>query len=215
MGSESGSARFDTDAALSTAPSVGLAEASPMSRFSRLVGVEGENGFGSIANAGPALPTGRACGDRSRAHTGDGTVRRRVRHPRHSSLQGAQRRGSRCVLAGMSGLPRPVSREVAERIAGRLDVIGHPIRVMIVETLDRRGELSVGELAAAVEVSAHDASAHLAVLRGAGIVSRHPRGSVIGYRLEDRSVFVVYQAVAERIRCQIEHARSEFRSYGS
>ncbi|MHB1809145.1 MAG: ArsR family transcriptional regulator [Solirubrobacteraceae bacterium] len=50
--------------------------------------------------------------------------------------------------------------------------------MMLVDTLDRRGELSVSELADAVGVSEHlrRASQHLSVLRGAGVVNRHRHG---------------------------------------
>ncbi|MHB1571014.1 MAG: ArsR/SmtB family transcription factor [Solirubrobacteraceae bacterium] len=81
-------------------------------------------------------------------------------------------------------------------MAQRLDAISHEARVMLVDTLDRRGELSVSELAETVGIRVYDASPHLSVLRGAGVVSRHRHGQHVGYRLDDPTVLAIYEQVA-------------------
>lgn len=91
-----------------------------------------------------------------------------------------------------------------------MEVIAHPARIRLVDVLDRGGEVSVGELADAVDVSIHDASQHLALLRRAGVVAVRRQGRRRCYRLADPSVFVVYEQVADRLREQISQARSQF-----
>ncbi|MBA3261723.1 MAG: helix-turn-helix transcriptional regulator [Thermoleophilaceae bacterium] len=77
-------------------------------------------------------------------------------------------------------LPRPVSARAAEAVADRLRVLGQPIRVRLIDLLEREGELSVGAVAETLGESLHNVSQHLAVLRSAGIVQRRRRGREVG-----------------------------------
>lgn len=106
-------------------------------------------------------------------------------------------------------LSRPLSMGVAERIGRRLDVLAHPARIRILDILELRGELSVSDVAAVVEVSVYDASQHLATLRGAGIVRQRRMGRLRCYRLVDPTVLPIYGQVADRLREQIGEARRE------
>jgi DNA-binding transcriptional ArsR family regulator len=92
-------------------------------------------------------------------------------------------------------LPRPIPEGLLEPLAGRLRVLGEPLRIRLVELLDREGELSVGELAGELQVSSHNASQQLAVLRRAGVVSRRQRGREGIYRLVDGRAVAVYELV--------------------
>lgn len=106
-------------------------------------------------------------------------------------------------------LSRPVSEGVAERIGRRLDVLAHPTRIRIVDALELHGEVSVSELAEAVGVSVYDASKHLAMLRGAGVVRHRRTGRLRCYRLADPTVLPIYHQVAGRLREQVGDARRE------
>ena len=98
-------------------------------------------------------------------------------------------------------LSRPVSASSAELLARHLKVIGQPVRVRLIETLDRAGEASVGDLAEAVGVSVYDASQHLKVLRSAGVVTRRQEGRRGLYRLVQGGKAVdVYELVAADLR---------------
>lgn len=107
-------------------------------------------------------------------------------------------------------LSRPFSVASAELIGRHLKVIGQPVRVRLIETLDRGGEASVSELADAVGVSLFDASQHLAVLRGAGIVVRRKAGRQQLYKLvEPSGLLAIYEQVAAELQAR---ARSSART---
>jgi DNA-binding transcriptional ArsR family regulator len=103
-----------------------------------------------------------------------------------------------------------VTEAVAERIARRLDVLGQEVRIRLIYALHHRGELSVGELAGLVGVSVYDASQHLSVLRGEGIVRRIRDRQFVRYRLDDPTAVAIYEQVRTRIREQIDQAHREF-----
>jgi len=75
-------------------------------------------------------------------------------------------------------------------------VLTEPKRLVILEAL-RRGESSVGELAAALGCSLPNVSQHLGVLRHAGLVSAHRVGTTVNYRLSEPRI---------ALACDIVHA---------
>lgn len=104
-------------------------------------------------------------------------------------------------------LSRPVSASSAELIGRHLKVIGQPVRVRLVETLDGLGEASVGELAVAIDVTVYDASQHLAILRSAGVVRRRKVGRQQLYQLvEATTVLSIYGQVERDLRAQARQA---------
>lgn len=106
-------------------------------------------------------------------------------------------------------LSRPISQPVAERIARRLDILAHPGRIRIVDTLDLHEELSVHALADAVGISIFDASQHLSLLRTAGVVHSRRKGRLRCYRVVDPTILGICEQVADRVREQIDDARQE------
>lgn len=102
-------------------------------------------------------------------------------------------------------LPRPLGRREAEAIAERLRVLGQPLRVRIVDLLEREGEMSsVGALAEALGESLHNVSQHLALLRSAAIVSRRHRGREVWYRLSSPAALCIYERVVVALREEAE-----------
>lgn len=98
-------------------------------------------------------------------------------------------------------LSRPYAAATAEQIAHHLRVIGSPVRVLIVEALDRHGELPVAELAALVGVTGDDASQHLRVLRREGVVRRRRDGKRQLYSLADGlALLEIYALVARNLQ---------------
>jgi DNA-binding transcriptional ArsR family regulator len=77
---------------------------------------------------------------------------------------------------------QPFSRLAAEAISERLRVLGQPLRVRLIDLLDREGEMAVGALAERLGESVHNVSQHLAILRSATVVSRRHRGREVWYR---------------------------------
>lgn len=107
-------------------------------------------------------------------------------------------------------LSRPVSVAAAELLGRHLKVLGQPVRVRLIETLERKGEASVSELAEAVGVSVYDASQHLSILRAAGVVRRRKAGRHGMYELvEPRAVLAIYEQVAVDLRVRAEAVARE------
>ena len=78
--------------------------------------------------------------------------------------------------------------ETAERIAERFRALADPTRLRILDLLQRQGETSVGEIAAALGCSQQNVSKHLAVLRGERLVSRRKLGTSSLYRVAEPRV---------------------------
>lgn len=81
-------------------------------------------------------------------------------------------------------------------------VLTDPKRLMLIDSL-RAGERSVGELAEAIGVSLPNASQHLAVLRGAGLVDARRIGTTVRYRLAEPRIVeacdVIHEIVGRRL----------------
>lgn len=80
--------------------------------------------------------------------------------------------------------------------ADYLKALAHPVRIRILEIL-RQGESSVGDVQAQVQSGVANLSQHLAVLRGAGIVSTHKSGLSVLYSVRDAEVFTILDALRE------------------
>lgn len=66
-------------------------------------------------------------------------------------------------------------------------VLTDPKRLMLLDAL-RAGERSVGDLAEMIDVALPNASQHLAVLRGAGLVDGRRSGTSVLYRLAEPAI---------------------------
>lgn len=100
-------------------------------------------------------------------------------------------------------LPRPIPKDLAEMIAQRLRVIGDPNRIRILDLL-RDGELSVAQLTTQLGTSQQNASKHLGVLLGAGIVARRKEGTSSFYRVADESVYALCEQVCGGLQTQLD-----------
>lgn len=78
-------------------------------------------------------------------------------------------------------------------------VLGDPTRIRILELLDERPELTVGELVAGVGQAQPRVSTHLACLRHCGFVSAERRGKEVFYRLAIAGVAGLLERSAEVI----------------
>ena len=80
---------------------------------------------------------------------------------------------------------QPISDPLAESIAGRIRVLGQPLRIRLIDQL-RDGAAAVHELCDAVGGVQQNVSQHLAILHQAGIVDRRKVGTRVVYELSDR-----------------------------
>ena len=84
------------------------------------------------------------------------------------------------VAAARAGV---VSVGDAARLAGLLGMLADPVRSRILFALSAAGELCVGDLALALEVTEDQVSYALKMLRLAGLVSFRKDGRMVFYRL--------------------------------
>ncbi len=73
----------------------------------------------------------------------------------------------------------------AGRLAGLLGILADPVRSRILFALSTAGELCVGDLALALDVTEDQVSYGLKMLRLAGLVSFRKDGRIVYYRLSD------------------------------
>ncbi|MBI5416313.1 MAG: winged helix-turn-helix transcriptional regulator, partial [Candidatus Omnitrophica bacterium] len=69
-----------------------------------------------------------------------------------------------------------------------LKVLGHPIRLKLIEEL-KRGEKSVGDLVATFKIGQSSISRHLLALRNAGILSSRQEKTTVYYNIADHDIF--------------------------
>ncbi len=80
----------------------------------------------------------------------------------------------------------------AELIAERLQVVGQPLRVKLVDRLAARAS-TVQELVATLQTTQQNVSQHLGILHRAGVVSRHKEGTHVRYELVDPHVLLMLE----------------------
>lgn len=90
---------------------------------------------------------------------------------------------------GPGGEPLPIYSAKADLFR----VLGHPVRVRILELL-RDGERSVGSLQGALGLDSSGTSQHLALLRTHGLVAGRRDGTTIYYRVTATAVFELLEA---------------------
>ncbi|WP_030160866.1 helix-turn-helix domain-containing protein [Streptomyces sp. NRRL S-244] len=78
--------------------------------------------------------------------------------------------------------PGPAGPVSLETVSLRLEALAHPVRLRLLRTL-ARGPHTNGELAHAWELSPPEVSRHLAVLRGAGLLTARRHGRYVRYTL--------------------------------
>jgi DNA-binding transcriptional ArsR family regulator len=78
-----------------------------------------------------------------------------------------------------------LSADDAGRLAGLLGMLADPVRSRILFGLSAVGELCVGDLALALDVTEDQVSYALKMLRLAGLVSFRKNGRMVFYRLSD------------------------------
>ncbi|MDP2710583.1 MAG: metalloregulator ArsR/SmtB family transcription factor [Solirubrobacteraceae bacterium] len=96
-----------------------------------------------------------------------------------------------------AGAPHVRSDPVYVVKARLFRVLGHPVRIRILELLSE-GERTVGDLQAELQVDSSGTSQHLATLRQQGVVESRRAGTSVYYRVRDPRVSQLL-AVAKQI----------------
>ena len=103
-----------------------------------------------------------------------------------------------------------MSWEALELVAGRFRALGEPIRLRILQNLER-DEMSVTALAAQVGSTQPNISKHLKVLQDAGLIKRRQVGTSARYSIADEMVFELCEMVCSRLRDRLETQASALR----
>ena len=106
------------------------------------------------------------------------------------------------------------ARPVHEAKASLFRVLGHPVRVRILELL-RDGERSVGALQADLGLDSGGTSQHLAALRRIGLVESRREGTSVIYRVGDERVFDLLEAGRAIIERQLVEQQALLRDLGT
>lgn len=100
-------------------------------------------------------------------------------------------------------LARPLADPLGELVAARLRVLGQPVRVRLIDQLERSGEIHVQALADELATTQQNTSKHLVALWRTGVVSRRQDGRLTLYALADPEAFAVIERVATGIAAQL------------
>jgi DNA-binding transcriptional ArsR family regulator len=98
-------------------------------------------------------------------------------------------------------------RPVHEVKASLFRVLGHPVRVRILELL-RDGERSVGALQQELGLDSSGTSQHLSALRRIGLVASRRDGTSVFYRVDDPRVFDLLEAGRDIITRRLTEQQS-------
>ncbi len=96
-----------------------------------------------------------------------------------------------------------LSEEALEMIANRFRLLSDPMRLKILHTLGDE-EMNVTDLVNTTGAGQANVSKHLGTLLNAGIVSRRKEGLNSIYRVSDKTIFELCEAVCSRLKKQLE-----------
>jgi ArsR family transcriptional regulator len=93
-----------------------------------------------------------------------------------------------------------LSVEAVQQAATMLKCIGHPIRLQIIELLDREGESNVTTIHESLGIEQAVASQHLNLMRDKGVLAGRRDGVNVYYRIVDARVTQVIECIHDH--CQ-------------
>lgn len=93
---------------------------------------------------------------------------------------------------------KAIPGEVLEHVAAALRVLAHPHRLRIVELLMDQ-DLTVGELAEALDIAPSACSGHLNLMRAHGLLAGRRDGKTVYYRVDDPSAANVIQCIRKNL----------------
>jgi DNA-binding transcriptional ArsR family regulator len=91
----------------------------------------------------------------------------------------------------------PLETEGVENTARVLKCLGHPLRLRILDLLERKGEATVTEVHEGLGIEQAVASQHLTTMRDKGILESRKEGVHVIYRIGDSRALKVLACVRE------------------
>ncbi len=92
---------------------------------------------------------------------------------------------------------RLLEHEDVENTARVLKCLGHPLRLRILDVLEKKAEATVTEVHEALEIEQAVASQHLTTMRDKGILESRKEGVHVIYRIGDDRAVKVLSCVRE------------------
>ena len=109
----------------------------------------------------------------------------------------------------------PSSRDPIYVVKGEFfRVLGHPVRVRILELL-REGERGVGELQADLGLDSSGTSQHLGALRRQGLLESRREGTSVFYRVKDPRTFQLLEVARQIITSNLSEAQALLKDFAS
>ena len=93
-----------------------------------------------------------------------------------------------------------MEQEAAEHVAEVLKAVAHPVRLKVVELLEK-GEMCVGDIVEALGEKQAITSQHLNMMKDKGVLAARREGSRVYYRIENKNVIRL-------LYCVYDHCRS-------
>lgn len=93
-----------------------------------------------------------------------------------------------------------MSPEALELVASRFRVMAEPVRLRILQALERSGEMSIGELTETLGLSQPNVSKHVKTLIESGLIARRQEGNTVYCTICDDSVFAICDLVCSSLR---------------
>ena len=100
----------------------------------------------------------------------------------------------------MTARSESLSVDAVQQAAAMLKCIGHPVRLQIIELLDRDGEQNVTAIYEALGIEQAVASQHLNLMRDKGVLAGRRDGVNVYYRIDDTRVTRVIDCIHDH--CQ-------------
>jgi len=93
---------------------------------------------------------------------------------------------------------KAIPPDIREHVAAALRVLAHPHRLRIVELLMDQ-DLTVGELADALDIAPSACSGHLNLMRAHGLLAGRREGKAVYYRVDDPSAANVIKCIRKNM----------------
>ncbi|MHC4166774.1 MAG: ArsR/SmtB family transcription factor [Planctomycetota bacterium] len=87
-----------------------------------------------------------------------------------------------------------MDKAIAEHVAEVMKAVAHPVRLQIIELLEK-SEMCVGDIVAAAGGKQAITSQHLSMMRDKGVLGSRRDGAKVYYRIENRNVIKLLHCI--------------------
>lgn len=92
-----------------------------------------------------------------------------------------------------------MDKKVAEHVAEVMKAVAHPVRLQIIELLEKR-EMCVGDIVEAVGGKQAITSQQLNMMRDKGVLSSRRDGNKVFYRIENKNVIKLLACISDHCK---------------